>query len=123
MALTVACDRSSGEAPATASPSAVPPRARSADAPPVPSPSFRLRPKAPQTPATVVASCAAKAFYYEQVRDACERGGFYAAKALMKKQVSRAKAAGKKVSCKSCHRSVDTYTLKDNAVEDLEPWL
>lgn len=67
--------------------------------------------------------CVAKKFEFKQVEKACKDGGQTAAKALMKKVVKEQKAAGDDISCKSCHTSVKTFDLKDNAVQDLKKYL
>jgi hypothetical protein len=68
-------------------------------------------------------ACTAKKFHYDKVRKACEEGGRKAAKDLMKAAVKKAKDAGKDIKCKSCHEDTKTFELKDNAVEDLKPWI
>jgi hypothetical protein len=67
--------------------------------------------------------CAAKKFQVSQVEKACKDGGQTAAKALMKKVVKAQKAAGNDINCKSCHTSLKTFELKDNAVKDLKKYL
>lgn len=52
-----------------------------------------------------VAPCKAKTFKVAKVKAACEKGGAKAAKALMKKAVKKAKAAGEDIDCKTCHAS------------------
>jgi hypothetical protein len=68
-------------------------------------------------------ACTTEKFHYKQVEDACKGGGRKAAKDLMKAAVKKAKAAGKDMKCTSCHESTKTFDLKDNAVEDLKPWI
>ena len=68
-------------------------------------------------------ACTAESFELAAVEAACKQGGRPAAKALMKKAVKKAKAAGESMTCKSCHSSMKTFTLTSNAVSDLEPWL
>ncbi len=63
--------------------------------------------------------CQATNFEFEEVKAACDEGGVKAAKSLMKDYVKRAKEAGNRVKCSSCHDNTKTYTLADNAVEDL----
>lgn len=67
--------------------------------------------------------CTAKTFELAQVEAACKAGGRKAAKALMKKAVAKAKAAGETMSCKSCHTSMKTFALTDDAASGLEGWL
>ena len=67
--------------------------------------------------------CTTKDFKTPQVKKACAEGGRAAAKDLMKKTVKKAKAAGQDINCKSCHKSLKTFELTDNAVADLEKLL
>ena len=67
--------------------------------------------------------CTTKSFKTKQVEQACKTGGRKAAKALMKKVVKKAKAAGEKVNCKTCHTSLKTFEYKPEAVEALKKWL
>jgi hypothetical protein len=41
----------------------------------------------------------------------------------MKGAVSKAKAAGTPITCKSCHTDTTSYQLKSNAIADLKLWL
>lgn len=68
-------------------------------------------------------ACTTKKFHYKKVEEACKSGGRKAAKEVMKAAVKKAKAAGEKIKCKDCHESMKTYELKDNAVDDLKPWI
>jgi cytochrome c len=56
------------------------------------------------------------------VKAACEQGGRPAARAFMKTIVEKAKAAGEKIKCTSCHTDQKHYELKDNALADLKKW-
>ncbi|MEX1363393.1 MAG: hypothetical protein AB1Z98_09725 [Nannocystaceae bacterium] len=67
--------------------------------------------------------CTAESFKFAQVEAACKAGGRKAAKTLMKKAVAKAKAAGETMNCKSCHSSMKTFALTDDAVSGLEGWL
>ena len=67
--------------------------------------------------------CQAKSFAVAQVERACKSGGRKAAKAMMKKAVKKAKEAGEKMTCKTCHGDLKTFSLTDNAVADLKKWL
>jgi len=67
--------------------------------------------------------CTALEFHFEQVAEACAKGGRKAARDLMKAAVNRAKAQGEAVGCKSCHQSLKTYELEAGAVEKLGKWL
>ncbi|HEX2880256.1 MAG TPA: hypothetical protein VHO25_12060 [Polyangiaceae bacterium] len=67
--------------------------------------------------------CLATSFKFAAVRNACEHGGRPEAKALMKTMTKKAEAAGTELKCNSCHTSLKTYELKDNAVADLRKWL
>lgn len=68
-------------------------------------------------------ACTTKKFHYPAVKKACSEGGRKAAKELMKGAVKKAKAAGKDVKCTSCHEDTKEFKLKDNAVEDLKPFI
>ncbi len=59
-----------------------------------------------------VQKCTTKDFKIPEVKKACADGGRKAAKALMKKAVKKAKAAGDDMKCKSCHKSLKTFELK-----------
>lgn len=67
--------------------------------------------------------CVATSFQFAAVRSACERGGRPEVKSLMKSMTKKAEAAGTELKCNSCHTSLKTYDLKDNAVADLRKWL
>ncbi len=67
--------------------------------------------------------CTAQEFHFEQVAEACANGGRKAARELMKAAVKKAKAQGESVGCGSCHKSLKTYELEANAVEELGKWL
>ncbi|RMG96449.1 MAG: hypothetical protein D6705_11230 [Deltaproteobacteria bacterium] len=67
--------------------------------------------------------CSHKTFKTKQVEAACKSGGQKAAKSLMKKVVKKAKAAGEKINCKTCHTSLKTFEYKPEAVEALKKWL
>ena len=41
----------------------------------------------------------------------------------MKGAVKKAKADGKDVKCTSCHEDMKNFKLKDNAVNDLKPYI
>ncbi len=68
-------------------------------------------------------ACTTKKFHYPAVEKACKDGGRKAAKELMKGAVKKAKAAGKDVKCTSCHEDTKSFKLKDNAVDDLKPFI
>jgi len=70
-------------------------------------------------------SCHAKKFETEEVKKLCadKSKGKPAVKSMMKKIVKKAKAAGEKMNCKSCHKNTKTFDLKPNAVKDLRKWL
>lgn len=68
-------------------------------------------------------ACATKKFHYAAVEKACKEGGRKAAKEVMKGAVKKAKAAGKDVKCTSCHEDTKDFKLKDNAVDDLKPFI
>ncbi len=71
-------------------------------------------------------SCKAKVFKFDVVKKLCAdpSKGKKAVKKLMKNQVvKKAKAAGEKMNCKSCHDNTKTFTLKKNAEADLKKWL
>ncbi|MEM9457015.1 MAG: hypothetical protein AAGF11_22750 [Myxococcota bacterium] len=68
--------------------------------------------------------CVAKSFKLSKVEAACRDGGQAAAKALMKKAVKKAKAAGESMTCKSCHSSLKTFDLAgEDPVGSLKKWL
>ncbi len=67
--------------------------------------------------------CTAKKFKYDKVEKACKDGGRDAAKKLMKDVVKKAKAAGEDVNCKTCHKSLKTFDLTDDAEKKLGKWL
>jgi cytochrome c len=67
--------------------------------------------------------CLAETFQFDEVRAACDAGGARAAKKLMNQIVKRAKEAGNRLKCSSCHDNTKTYTLSDNAVDDLRALL
>jgi len=68
-------------------------------------------------------ACTTKKFHYAPVEKACKEGGRKAAKEVMKGAVKKAKAAGKDVKCTSCHEDTKDFKLKDNAVDDLKPFI
>jgi hypothetical protein len=68
-------------------------------------------------------ACTTKKFHYAAVEKACKDGGRKAAKEVMKGAVKKAKAAGKDVKCTSCHEDTKDFKLKDNAVDDLKPFI
>lgn len=69
-------------------------------------------------------ACSAKSFKIKDVERACKTGGRKAAKKMMQAAVKKAKAAGEKVNCKSCHKDIKaTFELKANAVKELKRWL
>jgi hypothetical protein len=68
-------------------------------------------------------ACTTKKFNYPAVEKACKDGGRKAAKELMKGVVKKAKAAGKDVKCTSCHEDTKDFKLKDNAVDDIKPFI
>jgi hypothetical protein len=57
------------------------------------------------------------------VREACRTGGRPAAKALMKKMVTKAKETNPDIKCSSCHQDMKSFELKDNALTDLKKLL
>jgi hypothetical protein len=68
-------------------------------------------------------ACKAARFSIPRVKEACENGGRVAAKAVMKEAVNKALAAGSSLKCGDCHAEQKEYTLKKNAVAELEKWL
>jgi cytochrome c len=69
------------------------------------------------------AKCTTKKFKHKKVEAACAKDGRKGAKTLMKKLVKEQKAAGNDINCKSCHTSLKTFELKDNAGADLDKYL
>lgn len=67
-------------------------------------------------------ACTTKSFKVKKVEAACKKGGRKEAKALMKKVVKEQKAAGNDINCKSCHKSLKTFDLTDNAVADFKKY-
>ncbi len=67
--------------------------------------------------------CSAKKFEFPAVEKACKDGGRKGAKDLMKAATKKAKAAGKDYKCSHCHKDQKAFGLKDNAVEDLRPFI
>lgn len=67
--------------------------------------------------------CTATSFEFAKVEEACASGGRKAVKVLMKSAVAKAKDDGTKLNCKSCHDDLKAFSLTDNAVTDLRPWL
>lgn len=68
--------------------------------------------------------CVAKSFKIAKVKAACKDGGQAKAKAMMKKAVKKAKAAGESMTCKTCHSSLKTFELTgDDPVGMLKKWL
>ncbi len=68
-------------------------------------------------------ACKAARFSIPRVKEACESGGRVAAKAVMKEAVNKAFAAGSSLKCGDCHANQKDYTLKKDAVAELEKWL
>jgi hypothetical protein len=71
----------------------------------------------------VAEPCQAAHFNFGAVSKACKDGGRKAVRAIMKNAVSKGKAAGTPLSCKSCHTDTTSYHLKPNAIADLKLWL
>lgn len=67
--------------------------------------------------------CRAQSFSVARVREACATGGRLAAKRVMKDAITRAIAMSQRLACTDCHENQRDYTLKPNAVADLERWL
>src|ERR1700749_4180246 len=67
--------------------------------------------------------CTATKFHYSAVEKACKDGGRKAAKDLMKASMKKANGSGKDFKCTSCHVDAKAFKLKDNAVDDLKPWI
>lgn len=67
--------------------------------------------------------CKASSFSVTRVGNACATGGRSGAKGVMKDAISKALAAGTTLKCGDCHAEQRDYTLKANAVEQLEKWL
>jgi len=73
--------------------------------------------------APTVTPCSTKSFKFDKVKAACTEGGRTSAKKLMKGVVKKAKAAGEKVNCKTCHTSLKTFALTKDAHTKLGKWL
>jgi len=67
--------------------------------------------------------CQATHFSVPRVRDACAKGGRAAAKAVMRDAIGKALASGASLKCANCHAEQQNYTLKPDAVAQLERWL
>lgn len=102
------------------------PTARAKPAPqavaPAPAPPVAAAPAA-EAPAGMTDPCQAARFAFGSVSKACKDGGRKAVKPIMKGAVSKAKAAGTDLTCKSCHTDTSSYHLKPNAIADLKLWL
>ena len=68
-------------------------------------------------------ACTTKKFNYPAVEKACKDGGRKAAKEVMKAALKKAKGAGKDWKCTSCHEDTKEFKLKDNAVDDIKPYI
>lgn len=82
---------------------------------------------APAAPAASTFSgpnpCKASSFSVARVGDACAKGGRSGAKGVMKDAINRALASGTMLKCADCHAEQRDYTLKADAVAQLEKWL
>lgn len=81
---------------------------------------------APAEPAATYAgpnACKAARFSVARVGAACATGGRTGAKGVMKDAIGKALAAGTTLRCSDCHAEQRDYTLKPNAVAQLEKWL
>lgn len=67
--------------------------------------------------------CAKSSYALQQLDAACKSGGQIAAKKLMKAAVDKARAAGKEMTCKTCHSSLSDFATLPNATADLKPLL
>lgn len=67
--------------------------------------------------------CTATKFSIAKVEQACKSGGRAGAKKVMKAAVKKAKEAGEKMNCKSCHQDLKAFALTSNAVADLKKWM
>lgn len=67
--------------------------------------------------------CRAKVFTFEEVRQVCATGGKLAAKRWMKRISKKAKKAGTRLKCTSCHTSLKSFGLTPNAVKQLRDWM
>ena len=67
--------------------------------------------------------CTTKKFNFKDVEKACKAGGRKAAKKFMKDIVKKAKAAGEKIKCTSCHNDTKSYANTPTAVADFRKWL
>lgn len=68
-------------------------------------------------------ACKTTHFSVARVRDACATGGRGAAKAVMRDAIGKALASGASLKCGNCHAEQQNYTLKPDAVAQLERWL
>jgi hypothetical protein len=67
--------------------------------------------------------CRATKFSVARVREACASGGRAAAKRVMKDAIGKATATGQLLKCSNCHSNQNDYTLKGDAVAELQRWL
>jgi hypothetical protein len=67
--------------------------------------------------------CAKSSYAILELDKACKSGGQLAAKKLMKAAVDKARAAGKEMTCKTCHSSLSDFATLPNAGADLKPLL
>lgn len=67
--------------------------------------------------------CTTKKFQSSEVEKACKTGGRTAAKALMKKWVKQAKAAGQKVVCKDCHKDLKSFEPTADSADKFSKFL
>jgi len=65
-------------------------------------------------------ACTARTFKTKEVEAACKKDGRAGAKAVMKAAVKKAKAAGEKMTCKTCHDDIKAFTLTPDAVDKLK---
>jgi hypothetical protein len=54
---------------------------------------------------------------------ACKSGGRKEARKTMKEMVKKAKDKGKKFTCDGCHKDLDNYELKPDALKDFKALL
>lgn len=81
-------------------------------------------PAAPAAPTFTGSNpCKAPRFSVARVGDACATGGRSGAKAVMKEAIGKALASGTTLKCSDCHAEQRDYTLKPDAVAQLEKWL
>lgn len=67
--------------------------------------------------------CQTEDFHFPEVAWACAEEGVEGAKKLMKEIVTVAKSKESDINCKTCHKDLKKFELKDGAYKKMERWL